>query len=657
MSALQLISGIYNVGISQQQHGLDCNPYLLVDGDEAVLFDPGSKFDYERVIENINEIIPLEKIKYVVLHHEDPDFCAAVPLMEERGLNAQIVTTWRSMTLIQYYDIKSPYYLVDENDLVLKLSSGRTLQFILTPYLHFAGSFTTYDPMTKTLFSSDLFGAFSYNPTLYADDDYMEKMLTFHEHYMPSNSVLRPVMEIFSHLSIDRILPQHGSMIVDKIKIYINALKELECGTLLTPIKKVLLENGGYLNLFNEVYKRYKVLFSSDEVYKTFLSLGYFKFETPDEIFEYQGGPDEIWLKMFQEIVNQNSYEWVMVIEPYVRNLAYQYDVQIPLIFSSLLQTITDDNKKLVIEKEHLENTIHLVNERLIKCPITGLYNETFFRTLLLEELEHEDWRDIGAYVAMDLDNFTEYKSIHSKEESNDALRAIIYIVGEYFGKSVLFKMDQTDFGLYIRGFEKFELIKKLDQMRIAISQSDAFLTPLTVSMGVVFNNELRLDAPAYESVVTEYIEKAYDRMRTSTRSGKNLLTFEGAISDMVSSSNKILIVDSDVTNIDIIKVFIKELNVTVLSCTDGITALNIAKEELPDLIVTEINLPRLDGYLMREQLLENSQTKNIPMIFLSYQKDEPSVTRAQALGISHYFKKPYLLYELIGIIKFYIKS
>lgn len=229
---------IYHIGDRQTHQGLDCNPYLLIDGDEAVLFDPGNCFDVEAVYENIVALIPASAVKYIVLHHQDPDFCSAVPLLEAKGIHAKIITSWRAQTLIQYYGIQSEFKLIEELGNKLELASGRTLRFILTPYLHFAGAFVTYDPKSTTLFSSDLFGAYSYNNALYADDQYIEKMETFHEHYMPSNAVLRPVMELLSKYDIQLICPQHGSIINSDIQTYIDVLKNLECGTLMSPIKK-----------------------------------------------------------------------------------------------------------------------------------------------------------------------------------------------------------------------------------------------------------------------------------------------------------------------------------------------------------------------------------------------------------------------------------
>ena len=245
-NTVKLAEGIYWIGAKLHTGGLKCNPYLLIDGDEAVLFDPGSPLDFEEVYANIESLIPIENVKYVVLHHQDPDFCSSVPLFEKAGAEFTIVTHWRTETIIRFYGIISKCYLVDEHNYSLKLASGRELQFVPTPYLHFPGAITTYDPLNGILFSSDLFGAFSVETDFYADENYIEKMSAFHEHYMPSNDILRPVMELFILMDIRMIAPQHGSVINKDPLKYIKALRDLECGALMNPVRKSLKESGGY---------------------------------------------------------------------------------------------------------------------------------------------------------------------------------------------------------------------------------------------------------------------------------------------------------------------------------------------------------------------------------------------------------------------------
>lgn len=657
MAFERVVDGIYHIGNFHSRNGLDCNPYILIDGDEAILFDPGAAIEFDEVISNIKELIDLDKITHIVLHHQDADICSSIPLFEKLGLRPKIVTSWRVMTLIQYYGIQSDYYLLEENNFELKLKSGRTLEFIQTPYLHFPGAFVTYDRTTRILLSSDLFGAFSYNRTLFADDTYMDKMLTFHEHYMPSNSVLRPVMDTLLAYDISMILPQHGSIINKDVKSYISALRTLECGTLLAPIKKNLKESGGYVHIFNDIYTRFASLYEHKEVLELFRGIGVLEMDENEVITDYGASPESVWNTIFDTIKTEKGMVWVTVVEPFVRNICATYDIPLPNAMESLIHSAQLENQRLIEMNKSLEQTVKNVNEKLIKCSVTGLYNEVFFKTLLIEELEMEDWRDIGAYVTVSLDNFSKYKLEYGVEEEHNVLNNLAYMMKERFGDNAVYRMDSADFGLYIKGLDKESIIEKLEMLRIDVSKSTLFLGKITISMGIGFPDEIHLDDATLDSTVHHYMELSLNRLRIAKLKGKNYVCFEGDELEQEGRSNSVLIVDHDETNLEVIRTFIAELGVEILEAKDGYEALDMAEVHLPRIIISEVNLPKMDGFLFREQLISNSKTRDIEFVYLSYLKDEDSVNRAIELGVMHYLKKPYLLSELLGIIKRNVKG
>ena len=94
-----------------------------------------------------------------------------------------------------------------------------------------------------------------------------------------------------------------------------------------------------------------------------------------------------------------------------------------------------------------------------------------------------------------------------------------------------------------------------------------------------------------------------------------------------------------------------------MLTAADGEEAAELAYKELPELIISEIMLPKMDGFLLREKLLNNSYTKNIPFIVISNLKNENSLKRAFGLGITHYLKKPYMITEILGIVDSKLKE
>jgi flavorubredoxin len=113
-----------------------------------------------------------------------------------------------------------------------RLASGRVLEFLFTPYLHSPGAIATYDAKTRSLFTSDIFGALSTESwSLLAQGDFLKPMTLWHQTYMSSGRALADCMDRFAALDPMRILPQHGSVLEgDQIRQAMNYLRNLPCG-------------------------------------------------------------------------------------------------------------------------------------------------------------------------------------------------------------------------------------------------------------------------------------------------------------------------------------------------------------------------------------------------------------------------------------------
>ncbi|KAA3605703.1 MAG: diguanylate cyclase [Planctomycetota bacterium] len=230
---IPLGNDIWWVGQPISGDRFQCHVYLLEHGDQSVLLDPGSVLTFEETRRKVASILPIENIRYFVCHHQDPDITGAMPLWDQLITrdDAYLISHWRGAALIKHLGLKLPFWLVDEHEWQLDLG-GRQLQFEFTPYLHFPGAFTTFDRQSGTLFSSDLFGGFTDDLPLIADDaSNMEGILAFHQHYMPSREVLLHSLSRLEKLPLKRICPQHGRILPEKlIPLYFSRLKDLDCG-------------------------------------------------------------------------------------------------------------------------------------------------------------------------------------------------------------------------------------------------------------------------------------------------------------------------------------------------------------------------------------------------------------------------------------------
>lgn len=229
---VEVAPNIFWVGIYLENDPFQCHPYFIENGNESILIDPGSMLQRQDIVRKIEMACDLKDVKYIILHHQDPDLCAAVPYLEKLidRADLQIVTHSRMSVLIKHYGLKSSYYNIDENDFQLK-AGNRLLKFYTTPYCHSPGAFVTYDGQTRVLFSGDIFGGLEDSWHFLADEHYFRHIEGFHMAYMPSRDILNYALRKIESLDIDLIAPQHGSIIQRKyISELIQKMKQMECG-------------------------------------------------------------------------------------------------------------------------------------------------------------------------------------------------------------------------------------------------------------------------------------------------------------------------------------------------------------------------------------------------------------------------------------------
>ncbi|MBF0180401.1 MAG: diguanylate cyclase [Magnetococcales bacterium] len=235
--AIEIAPRIWWVGHHFPDDPFQCHSYLIEHGDQSVLLDPGSALTFDTTLRKIREVIPLERIRYFICHHQDPDITGILPSLDRLVTreDAIILSHWRANALLRHLALQRlPLACVEQRNWRLDLG-GRELQFVFTPYLHFSGAFCTFEPASGTLFSSDIFGAIAHDTPLFAQDEtILEGIRAFHEHYMPSQEILRHGLSHLESLPVRLIAPQHGAILRPPlVATAFQALKNLECGLFL----------------------------------------------------------------------------------------------------------------------------------------------------------------------------------------------------------------------------------------------------------------------------------------------------------------------------------------------------------------------------------------------------------------------------------------
>ncbi len=320
---------------------------------------------------------------------------------------------------------------------------------------------------------------------------------------------------------------------------------------------------------------------------------------------------------------------------------------------------LTAKNQKLEEKNQRLKDNLIEVEERLTRCPITDLYNFEFFKKHLTAQLTTASYKENSALIIINIDNMAKIRFSYSDNEVDEVLQNTVYLMKDLQNSdsSMLFRLHGAAFAWYFPETSNEDAMEKAETLRNLVSTSEGYVEKVTLSIGVVFLNETSSLENFQDSPFEATYGLAMQRVKLASTRGYNRVCSSSVAQDFSERPPRVLIIDIDEINVDVLKTKFENLKYEVFTAEDGESALAMAKDELPDAIISEIMLPQKDAFMVRESLLMQSETKGIPFIITSHLKNEDSVERALSLGIEHYFQKPLMLSELIGIIQLKTKG
>ena len=105
--------------------------------------------------------------------------------------------------------------------------------------------------------------------------------------------------------------------------------------------------------------------------------------------------------------------------------------------------------------------------------------------------------------------------------------------------------------------------------------------------------------------------------------------------------SRRVLVVDDSKSDLLLIKRTVERMGHQVFTAENGKSGLEIARKEKPDLILSDCNMPEMDGVRMCKEIKDDPQVKNIPLIFLTGVDTPSTVIECFDMGVDNYIGKP----------------
>lgn len=113
-----------------------------------------------------------------------------------------------------------------------------------------------------------------------------------------------------------------------------------------------------------------------------------------------------------------------------------------------------------------------------------------------------------------------------------------------------------------------------------------------------------------------------------------------------------LLLVDADPHSLRVMEVSLRQAGFAVTTAVHGLDALEKAKTCSPDLVISDVRMPELDGFELCKRLRADEATRELPFIFLTPQKSVDDQRRGLELGVEDYLSKPLFIKEIVTRVK-----
>ena len=114
-------------------------------------------------------------------------------------------------------------------------------------------------------------------------------------------------------------------------------------------------------------------------------------------------------------------------------------------------------------------------------------------------------------------------------------------------------------------------------------------------------------------------------------------------------AEEKILVVDDEEHIQELLKFNLENNGFRVICADNGLDALRIAREEIPQLVLLDLMLPKMDGYEVCKEIRKDNSISNMPIIMLTAKGEELDKILGLELGADEYLAKPFSIRELVA--------
>ncbi len=135
------------------------------------------------------------------------------------------------------------------------------------------------------------------------------------------------------------------------------------------------------------------------------------------------------------------------------------------------------------------------------------------------------------------------------------------------------------------------------------------------------------------------HIRALHVRLAAQQAAGLNLPKFAEV---EVARPLLVMVVDDSVTVRKVTGRLLERHGMNVLTAKDGVDAMSLLQEHTPDILLLDIEMPRMDGFEVASQIRQDERLKALPIIMITSRSGQKHRDHAMAIGVNDYLSKPY---------------
>jgi diguanylate cyclase (GGDEF)-like protein len=310
--------------------------------------------------------------------------------------------------------------------------------------------------------------------------------------------------------------------------------------------------------------------------------------------------------------------------------------------------------KKAELE-DHLSTLLKQIDEAkddIVKDPLTKLYNQDMLKHMIKEQFVHPvASHKTRGLLLIQLDQLPEINKKYDKETGDETVRNMVYVLDQVKEKDVmLFKQSGPGVFAMIDGETKENIIKEAVKFRNSIEKSSSFIEQVSISIAVVTCEEVDVQL-SIEEKMKNLLTTLEKRMSYAKIKGYGQIV-DDSTTIPTQAEGFILLVDQDEINRNMLYRIFKRINYDVIIADSVVEAYQMIQKRKIDVVISEINLSKMDGFQLKMMMNDSKTYHEIPFIMVSHNKTIDNIRRGNLLDVDLILEKPIVPEELIGHVK-----